>query len=85
MPSRILPDGVVKTLKIDLYNLVHNSRLPNDYERNVELCRVFLKVFVKTLGNYANFIVPCEHDKREEASVKKDDEFKFLVNIYLIE
>lgn len=77
---RILPESIVKALKIDLYNLMHNSRLPNDYEKNVELCRIFLKVFVKTLGNYANYIVACDEKDNDDLST---DQYKFLVIFFL--
>ena len=66
---RILPESLLKALKIDLYNLVHNNSSNKsqltDLDKNVELCRVFLKVFVKTIGNYANFIVPDKDNKEQ--------------------
>jgi hypothetical protein len=75
---RILPESLLKALKIDLYNLVHNNSSNKsqltDLDKNVELCRVFLKVFVKTIGNYANFIVPDKDNK---------EQFIFLVIYYL--
>ena len=57
----ILPDSVLKTLKLDLYNLMHMSKLASKYEKNVELCRVFVKIFIKTIGNYRDFILPIEN------------------------
>lgn len=72
---KVLPESTVKSLKIDLYNLIHCSKLVTDYDKNVELCRIFVKIFVKTVGTYANFIVT---DPEPDAR----DEFKFLVSFH---
>ena len=69
--THILPESVLKCLKLDLYNIMHMSKLTSKYEKNVELCRVFLKIFLKTIGNYRDFIVT-----EKESS---DEKFKFLV------
>lgn len=66
--GKIIPDNIVKSLKVDLYNLIHSSRLVTEYDKNVELCRVFLKIFVKTCGNYANFISAPPQQQQLEVS-----------------
>lgn len=67
-----IPDAIVKVLKIDLYNLTNMSKLMSEYEKNVELCKIFLKVFLKTVGNYKLYIFPADEESDTE-------NFKFLV------
>lgn len=76
---RIIPECIVKSLKIDLYSLVHSSKSMSDYEKNVALCKIFLKVFLKTVGNYASYIFPSTDE-----TDNPDENLKFLVISYLI-
>ena len=68
---QILPESVLKCLKLDLYN-ISMSKVTSKYEKNIELCRVFLRIFLKTIGNYRDFMVPIENPSSGE-------KFKFLV------
>ena len=70
-----MPEFILKELKLGLINLLSkfvNSK--NEYQTNVELCQIFLKIFVKTIGNYKNFIV---HDNDNENP--NDTNYEFLV------
>ena len=58
-----LPEFVVKGFKIDLCNLTQKS-VNEHNERNLQIQRCFMRIFMKTIGNYENFIVPsCDSDK----------------------
>ena len=73
----ILPESVIKTLKLDVYNLVHSSKLDSKYEKNVELCRVFLKIFLKAIGNYRDFLLPI--DVNSSNSYNNQEKYIFMV------
>ena len=75
--THVLPDSVIKSLKLDLYNLMQVSKFSSKYEKNVELCRIFLKIFLKTIGNYKDFIFPVENN----SSSNDEEKLKFLVKI----
>ena len=74
--KEILPEFVIKELKQDLNSIVQMSKSKEDYQKNAELCRVFLKIFVNTLGNYKKFITPVNNSLEYKTS-------KFMVNFDL--
>ena len=76
----ILPDSVIKTLKLDLYNLTQVSKFSSKYEKNVELCRIFLKIFIKTIGNYRDYIFPIE----DFSGKSEEEQLRFLVQWILM-
>ncbi len=72
-----MPTKIVNELKTDLLNLVRISKLKTESQKNIELCLIFLKFFIKTIGNYKEFIIPLE------TNIYGNREQIFLVN-YII-
>ena len=70
-----LPDSILKSLKLDIYNLLHIAKSTPEFQKNIELCRIFLKIFLKTIGSYKNYIFPVE------TSENNNEELKFLVGL----
>jgi hypothetical protein len=80
--NNFLPENVLKNLKVDLYNLSTLSKSVPESYKNMQLCKVFMKMFVKTIGNYKNYLIPisCNYnDLNGRNELKK----KFLVNLNL--
>ena len=71
-----MPTKIVNELKTDLLNLVRISKLKTESQKNIELCLIFLKFFIKSIGNYKEFIIPLE------TNIYGNREQIFLVNYY---
>lgn len=56
--NNFLPENVLKTLKVDLYNLSTMPKSVPESYKNMQLCKVFMKIFVKTIGNYKSYLIP---------------------------
>jgi hypothetical protein len=70
----LLPELVVKGFKIDFCNLAQRNIKESD-EKNLNIQRCFMQIFIKTISSYENFIVPnCDANKEE-------NNFKFMVNL----
>ncbi|CAF0993496.1 unnamed protein product [Brachionus calyciflorus] len=65
-----IPETLKKCLKTDLNNLQNLSKNLSNYEKNVELCKIFLKFFVKTVGNYQNFFSYADKNNNESKIFK---------------
>ena len=57
-----MPDRIINELKADIYNLLRIAKLRKESQKNIELCWIFLRFFIKTIGNYKDFIIPLERN-----------------------
>ena len=81
--ANVLPENVVKCLKVDLYNLINSSKTVSEKHKNMLLCKVFLKLFVKTLGNYKNYLISIEPPELSNSNNKNLIKKNFMVIIYI--
>lgn len=67
----IIPEHLKKSLKMELSSLVNMSKNISNYEKNFELCKIFISFFVKTVGNFQSYLISVNENKSEN--------YKFLV------
>ncbi|RNA39384.1 suppression of tumorigenicity 5 -like [Brachionus plicatilis] len=73
--DEMVPESLKKCLKSELTNLVNLSKNMSNYEKNFELCKIFISFFVKTIGNYQNYLVSDNQNTIES--------FKFLYKDFI--
>lgn len=61
----IVPESLKKSLKMQINILTNMSKNMSNYEKNLELCKIFINFFVKTVGNYQNYLVFVNENKNE--------------------
>lgn len=71
--NEIIPENLKKSLKMEINILTNLSKNMSNYEKNLELCKIFINFFVKTIGNYRNYLVSVKEKEN------KDETIKFLV------
>jgi hypothetical protein len=78
--DNFLPENVLKSLRVDLYNLSTISKSVPESYKNMQLCKIFMKIFVRTIGNYKSYLIPIS-PSYNDLSGRNELKKKFLVKI----